>query len=191
MLRPNAAINPRRSAGHTGMEREPTIEQRPPQPYAGMSAEVESEAELRQFVDRSFPELFGWLGSHGIEPAGPPFIRFLELSGEGQPLRFEIGAPTSELPDADGPVHAGTLPGGRYVTYLHVGPYTHAEVTDLADAHSTLAAWAEREGIRLESSPTARGTAFEASVERYLTDASREPDWSKWETELSHLISDD
>jgi hypothetical protein len=32
---------------------------------------------------------------------------------------------------------------------------------------------------------------LEASVERYLTDASREPDWSKWETELSHLIDSD
>ena len=81
-----------------------------------------SEAEFRQAVDRSFPELFGWLGSHGITPAGPPFIRYLELSGEGQPLRFELGVPTGEAPDADGPVRAGTLPAGRYLTYLHVGP---------------------------------------------------------------------
>ena len=77
------------------MEREPKIEERPQQPYAGISAEVENEAEFRQAVDRSFPELFGWLGSHDIAPAGPPFIRYLELSGEGQPLRFELGAPTA------------------------------------------------------------------------------------------------
>jgi effector-binding domain-containing protein len=172
------------------MEREPTIEQRPEQAYAGISAEVESEAEFRQVVDRSFPELFGWLGSRGIAPAGPPFIRYLELSGEGQPLRFELGAPTREAPDADGPVHAGTLPGGRYLTYLHVGPYTHAEVADLNDARSLLTAWAEREGVSLESSATPRGMAYEANVEHYRTDASREPDWSKWETELAYLIAD-
>ena len=98
--------------------------------------------------------------------------------------------PTGAPPDADGPVHAGTLPAGRYAIFLHVGPYSHAEVDDLSDARSRLAAWAEREGIALESSATARGTAFHASLERYLTDASREPDWSRWETELSHLIDE-
>jgi effector-binding domain-containing protein len=171
------------------MEHEPKIEQCAEQPYAGIPAEVESEAEFRQAVDRSFPELFGWLGSHGITPAGPPFIRYLELSGEGQPLRFELGVPTGEAPDADGPVRAGTLPAGRYLTYLHVGPYTHAEVADLNDARSLLSAWAEREGIGLESSPTPRGKAYAANVERYLTDASREADWSRWQTELACLIA--
>ena len=171
------------------MEREPKIEERPQQPYAGIPAEVENEAEFRRVVDRSFPELFGWLGGQGITPAGPPFIRYLELSGAGQPLRFELGAPTAEAPDADGPVRAGTLPGGRYLTYLHVGPYTHAEVADLNDARSLVTAWAEREAISLESSATARGTAYDANVEHYLTDASREADWSKWQTELACLIA--
>jgi effector-binding domain-containing protein len=158
---------------------------------AGIAGEAADEGEFRSLVDRSFPELFGWLGSRGIAPAGAPFIRYLELSSDGQPLRFELGVPTATQADADGPVHAGTLPAGRYATLLHVGPYSHDEVDDLSDARTRLAVWAEREGISLESSPTARGTAFRASLERYLTDASREPDWSKWETELSHLIESD
>ena len=57
------------------MDRQPKIEERPQQPYAGIAAEAENEAEFRQAVDRSFPEQVGWLGSHGIEPARPPFIR--------------------------------------------------------------------------------------------------------------------
>jgi effector-binding domain-containing protein len=170
------------------MSHEPRIEQRAEESYAGIAGEASDEGEFRSFVDRSFPELFGWLGSRGIAPAGAPFIRYLELSSDGQPLRFELGVPTGAPPDADGPVRAGTLPAGRYAIFLHVGPYSHAEVDDLSDARSRLAAWAEREGITLESSATARGTAFHASLERYLTDASREPDWSEWETELSHLI---
>ena len=63
------------------------------------------------------------------------------------------------------------------------------EVADLNDARSLLGAWAEREAISLESSATARGTAYEANVEHYLTDASREADWSKWQTELACLIA--
>jgi effector-binding domain-containing protein len=172
------------------MDREPKIEQRPEQAYAGITAQAGSEAEFRQAVDRSFPELFGWLGSHDIAPAGPPFIRYLELSEEGQPLRFELGAPTRKAPAADGPVQAGTLPGGRYATYLHVGPYTHAEVADLNDARALLTAWAEREGLSFVGSATSSGMAFDANVEHYLTDASREPDWSKWQTELAVLVAD-
>jgi DNA gyrase inhibitor GyrI len=172
------------------MEREPTIEQRPEQPYAGIAGEAATEAEFRGFVDQAFPQLFGWLGSQGIEPAGAPFIRYLEVSGEGQPLRFELGAPTSGAPDPDSPVHAGRLPAGHYAILLHVGPYTHAEVADLGDARARLSAWAEREGISLRSEATAHGTAFEASLERYLTDIRRQPDWSKWETELACLISE-
>jgi hypothetical protein len=170
------------------MSHQPRIEQRAEESYAGIAGDASDEGEFRSFIDRSFPELFGWLGSCGIAPAGAPFIRYLELSSDGQPLRFELGVPTGTAPDGDGPVQAGTLPAGRYAIFLHVGPYRHDEVDDLSDARSRLAAWAEHEGIRLESSATARGTALRASVERYLTDASREPDWSKWETELSHLI---
>lgn len=62
-------------------------------------------------------------------------------------------------------------------------------MADLNDARSLLSAWAEREGIGLQSSPTPRGKAYAANVERYLTDASREADWSKWQTELACLIA--
>jgi hypothetical protein len=186
---PNPPIISAAEGSHTTMDREPKIEERPQQPYAGIAADVDNEAEFRQAVDRSVPELFGWLGRRGITPDGPPFIRYLEVSGDGQPLRFEFCAPTAEAPPAEGPVRAGTLPAGSYLTYLHVGPYTHAEVDDLADARSLLSDWAEREGVTLESSESARGTAYEANVEHYLTDASREPDWSKWQTELACLIA--
>lgn len=173
------------------MEHEPKIEQRAEQPYAGIAGEAADEAEFRNFVDRSFPELFRWLGSRGVTAAGPPFIRYLELSRDGQPLRFELGVPTDGAGEGGGPVHAGALPAGRYAVLVHVGPYSHAEVADLSEARAALAAWADREGITLDSSLTERGTAFASNVERYVTDASREPDWTKWETELAQLVAED
>ena len=171
------------------MDREPKIEERPQQPYAGIAGEAADEGEFRRFVDSSFPELFGWLGRHGLDPAAP-FIRYLEVASDGQPLRFELGVPTRAAPNSDGRVQAGTLPAGRYATFLHVGPYTHAELADLNDAREALTGWAAREGLTLAAAATPRGTAYEANVEHYLTDASREPDWSKWETQLAFLIAD-
>ena len=87
-------------------------------------------------------------------------------------------------------MQAGTLPAGRYATFLHVGPYRHDEVDDLSDARR---GWPHGPSARDQPRELGDGPrhAFRASLERYLTDASREPDWSKWETELSHLIESD
>lgn len=172
------------------MERSPHIQRRAAEPYVAIPAQVSTEAEFRKAVDRGFPELFGWLRSNEIEPSGPPFIRYLEVADEGQPLRFELAAPTADAVSGDERVHADELPEGRYATFLHVGPYISSDVPDLPAARAELLEWARRHGIEWDASETARGTAFEACIERYLTDPSREPDWSKWETELAYLIAD-
>jgi effector-binding domain-containing protein len=174
--------------GGLQMKRGPRIEQRAAQPYVGLRADVATEAEFRKAVDRGFPELFGWLRDNGIEPGGAPFIRYFELASEGQPLRFELGVPTTARLSGGGRVHPHALPAGRYATFVHVGPYTSSEAPDLRSAHAELLEWGRRQGVEWDSSKTARGTAFEACVERYLTDATKEPDWSKWKTELAYLI---
>ena len=73
---------------------------------------------------------------------------------------------------------------------LHRGPYNSAEVPDLSSAREALLAWAQDNDVGLESSDTGDGTRYRASVESYLTDARREPDPSKWETELAFLSTD-
>jgi effector-binding domain-containing protein len=176
--------------GVSEMEQSPLIQRRAAQPYVAIPAHVSTEAEFRKAVDRGFPELFGWLRGNRIEPSGPPFIRYLEVAGEGQPLRFELAAPTATAVSGDERVQAGEVPAGRYATFLHVGPYNSSDVPDLRAARAELLEWGRREGIEWDASKTAHGTAFEACIERYLTDSSREPDWSKWETELAYLIAD-
>lgn len=44
-------------------------------------------------LDRAFPQLFAWLGEHGVTPSGPPFIRYREVDAEGEPLEIEVAAP--------------------------------------------------------------------------------------------------
>src|ERR687896_782350 len=103
---------------------EPQIEQRDALPYLGIRSEVTNG--LPAVVDRFFPQLFAWLGQHGIEPAGPPFIRYLEVDRDGEPLEIEVAVPVAGgVPEGDGQVRAGTLPAGRYATVLHTGPYRH------------------------------------------------------------------
>ena len=167
----------------------PLLEERAAQPYLGIAARVTGEAEFRSAVDRGFPELFGWLRENDVEPSGPPFIRYLELDGEGEPLEIELAVPTAAARAGNGQIRADALPAGRYATFLHIGPYRSADVPDLASARAELLDWAERQGIELERATSDRGTRFRACVERYITDPSRESDWSKWKTELAYLTT--
>lgn len=50
--------------------------------------------------------------------------------------------------------------------------------------------WARRQGVRLESQDTPRGTAFRARVEHYLTNPAEEPDPATWEVDVAYLVSE-
>lgn len=153
----------------------PTIELRPAQQYLGIAGEITDGVPA--FVDRAFPELFGWLREHGVEPAGPPFIRYAEIDRDGQPLELEVGVPVNARTDGDGRVRVDALPAGRYLTYLHVGPYRSETQPDLAAARERLTSWAED-----------RGLALSCGLEHFRIGPVEEPDFTKWETEFAYLI---
>jgi hypothetical protein len=171
------------------MTHQPLVERRHAQPYLGIRCSADDEAAFRAAVDGAFPELFRWLADHGVHPTGPPLIRYLVLSRDGDPREFEVGAPVAKAATGDGRVRAGALPAGSYVTVLHVGPYVHEDVPGLGDARSALLEWAQREGIAWDCWQLERGTAFRGCVEHYLVDPSQEADWSKWRTEIAYLAA--
>lgn len=160
------------------MKHEPQIRQRAAQPYLAIAAHVTTEAEFRRAADSGFPELFRWLGEHGVEPSGPLLIRYLELDEDGDPLEIELGVPVGAGVPGDERVRAGVLPPGRYATLLHVGPYSSKTAPDLKAAHAALRDWADKQGV-----------ALAGCVEHYRIGPVEEPDHSKWETELAYLAA--
>jgi effector-binding domain-containing protein len=167
---------------------EPQIEQRPAQPYLGIAGRITDGVPA--FVDKAFPELYRWLGEHGLEPSGPPFIRFRELDSDGEALEIEVGAPVEDHADGDARVHAGSLPAGRYLTLIHRGPYRSASRPDLATAREQLIAYAATQGI-VHSRATGHGMTLPCALERYLIGPVEEPDFNKWETEFAYLVLDE
>lgn len=159
---------------------EPKIELREAQPYLGISERL--TAGVPEFADRVFPELFGWLGRNGVHPAGPPFIRFVELDPDGEPVELEVGVPVAngagEIATGDDRVRATALPAGRWLTYLHVGPYRSETLTDLANAREELMGWAEEQEL-----------SCACAVEHYRIGPAEEPDFTKWETEFAYLLA--
>jgi len=171
------------------MTHRPKLQRRAALPYVAIRRQV-TERGVAAAVDSAFPELFLWLGEHRLAPAGPPFIRFLEVDVDGEPLELEVAAPVDAQAQGDEHVWIDVLPRGRYVTLLHLGPYRHATEPDLAAARVALQDWARKEGLVLDSRPTDRGWAWGAYVEQYLVGPVDEPDYSKWETELMYLVSE-
>ena len=151
------------------MTTEPQISERPAQPYLGLRRQVTDGVSAA--VDGAFPELFRRLSAAGVQPAGPPFIRFLAVDDEGDPTELELAAPV----DADAATDA--LPAGRYATLVHVGPYRSETQPDLAVARAALQDWAEREGLTVSG-----------YLEHYRIGPVEEPDYAKWETELAFLV---
>jgi effector-binding domain-containing protein len=100
---------------------QPRIENRAEQPYAGIRVAV-TMAGFPAAADSTFPALFAWLASHGIAPAGAPFIRYhvIDMAAE---LQVEFGAPAAAPVEGDGQVQPGTVPAGRYLVLRHTGPY--------------------------------------------------------------------
>ena len=165
----------------------PQISERAAQPYLAIRCDVTPETIARA-IDRGFPELFGWLASNGVQPSGPPFIRYLEVDADGEPVVLELGAPVADALAGDERIRTGELPAGRYVTYLHVGPYRSETVTDISDARDALLAWALANDVTLDRRETDGGQAPGCYVEHYRTDARAEPDSSKWESELAYRL---
>ena len=159
-------------------EHQPRLQLREARPYLAIAAHVTTEAEFRRAADRGFPELFGWLGEHGVEPAGPLFIRYLAVSDAGGPRDVELAVPVPAGVAGDGRVKAGALPAGRWATLLHVGPYTSATEPDLAAGRARLQAWADAEGL-----------ARVGFVEHFIKGPVEEPDHTRWETELAYLTT--
>ncbi|HEY3975701.1 MAG TPA: GyrI-like domain-containing protein [Streptosporangiaceae bacterium] len=163
------------------MPEQPQVTRRAPQPYVGVPFTV-TMATFPQAADAGFPEILGWLGARGITPSGPPFIRYDVIDMDGE-LEIEIGAPVAAALAGGGRVQAGELPGGRYVTLVHTGPYD-----GLIAANAALQDWARQQGIALESSNG--GRRFRGRLEFYPTDPREEPDPARWQVEIAYLISD-
>ncbi len=140
------------------------VVQREEQPTVGLRETVPM-AGLTDFFGRAFSQTMTALQAAGARPVGPPFGKYYGTPSDV--VDVEAGFPVATIPAVSGAVVAGSLPGGRVVEAVHVGPYdtmekTYAEMTDFMSA----------EGL------TPAGVMWET----YLSDPDAEPDPSTWRT---------
>ena len=156
-----------------------TLEKLDRRPVLSVRATVQV-AQLAEAQGEILRELWSSLRDDGVDPAGPPFVRYHTL-GETE-TEVEIGVPVTEPAAGGGRVAAGELPAETAITTWHVGSHDR-----LGDAYGRLDAWLKERGR------AADGTAWEAY---WWIDATVEPDpsgWpppSDWRTQLIQPIAD-
>lgn len=134
------------------------------QPYVAVRVTVPM-AEIGASMGPQFERLYGWLGRHGVAPAGEPWTRYLAVGADE--VEYEIGAPVAAPVEATAEVIAGVMPACEVASTIHTGPYDH-----LVDAYAAVDAWLRDHGAQ------ASGAMWEV----YLTSPDSEPDPSRWRT---------
>jgi effector-binding domain-containing protein len=157
------------------------IDERPEKPYMGIRTQTPFKG-MFAVVDRLRKELSTWLKEMGVEPAGPPFLRYhvIDMAGE---MDVSYGVPVAEAMPDDGQVAADVLPAGRYASLIYMG---HGLVGNKA-----LLGWALDNDIPWDRWEDEKGDAFRARTETYLTDRQVEPRKTKWDIELAIKLADE
>lgn len=158
------------------------VVERTEQSFVGLTRTLTMQT-IKEAADE-IPRLVGWLAQHGLSPAGPPFLRYLVID-MAKDMVLQAGVPVSEPVEVDGDVEAGTLPAGRYVTAVHVGPYE-----GLYGATTSLLRWAGERGLHFDKHASDAGEVWACRLEFYETDPTELPDPGTWVTRLAFRLAE-
>jgi effector-binding domain-containing protein len=157
---------------------QPTIDERTEQPYLGIRTQTPM-AGLPIVIPQFIGEVFGFMGQHGIQPQGAPFIRYHVINMEAN-LDVEIGVPTAQPAAGNGRIKAGAIPAGRYASLIHVGPYDQ-----LMQANATLIEWARAQALQWDQFDDPNGDGFVSRYESYLSEPDEKPERTEVAIKLS------
>jgi len=116
-------------------------------PYAAIRTRLRRADQVAALAPLMWAEVRSWLAFEGRLEAGPPFVRYYALAGDGA-VELEAGltifSPLHLMPTkGSGRIAMGLLPEGEYATLLHTGPYD-----ELASARSALEDWGRAQGVK-------------------------------------------
>jgi effector-binding domain-containing protein len=162
---------------------EPKIDQRGEQPYVAIRSQIAVQdfpATIRESIDQTY----AWLGQHGIEGTGAPFVRYHLINSDMTLMDVEIGVPVASAVQGNGRVQSGVLPAGRYASLIYT------DVTQGVPANAALLDWGNKQGLKWDQWDTPQGDAFGGRYEIFLSGPQDDPDPTNWDTEVAMRLKD-
>lgn len=166
---------------------QPKIEDRAEQPYVGIRSQLRMQ-DMPAVIPQHIGEVIAWLGQQGVEPAGPPLVRYhacpatADMAGM---LDIAVGWPVASAVAGNGHIVAGMLPAGRYASLVFTG------VKNGIKGNAALIEWAATQGIEWDHWDNQIGDAFAGRVESMLDGPDDDPDPANWKTEVAIKLADD
>ena len=104
--------------------------------------------QIGEQIGAAYGQIFGAMGSHGIDAEGEPYARWPDWVPESAECILEAGVPVADDAPTPAGLERGTLGGGRVATALFVGKYD-----DLGAAQGEIAAFIQAEGLSPSGPP--------------------------------------
>jgi effector-binding domain-containing protein len=125
-------------------------------------------------IGRLFGEMFQYLASQGVQPAGPPCAIYHDHEFKERDADVEIAVPLAVDVPATDRIVMREMPAVELATCIAAGPYE-----DVGQAYEALMGWVEANGYRLAGPPR----------EVYLRGPNETDDSSQYLTEVQFPIS--
>lgn len=116
------------------------------QPTLVIRAERVPVTQIPVVLAEVLPATWQFLQERGISEAGPPFVRYSNMS-EGA-FDLEGGFPVSTPVEGEGRVTAAELPAGSVATGWHIGPYDR-----IGETFDALVKWGAEQGKQPAGDP--------------------------------------
>jgi effector-binding domain-containing protein len=139
---------------------EPRIVERPAQHFVGIELEL-TQPEIASKAPPLIQEIIDWLTMRGLRHSGPPFFNYTAFRTGGR-MVMQVGMPISVAVAGDGKFIGGVLPGGRYVSLHHTGPYA-----ELYEVNMALDDYARAQGLKLAGGEGGSGFTGATRLEIY------------------------
>jgi len=138
----------------------------PPQPAMAIRETISSE-RVGLAMSEFLGEIIAYMNKNGMQPMGPPYAHY--RSYDPKSVDMEVGFPCSVSNCGEGRVKPSSIPGGKVVKAIHIGPYGK-----LVESYNEVLRWMSEKSLRPKRN----------MWEVYLTDPDTSKDPSEYVTEL-------
>jgi effector-binding domain-containing protein len=170
-----------------------SVQQRPVTQFIGKSITARrSEFGQPDGVNSMSKGIHEWIAEHGLTPLSGSMHVYRRTGKSADPIDLTVAVPV-ELPvkPAQLPVEAkgfllGSLPAGQYLVGCHLGGHE-----GIPESHRSVLDWAAEHKLQLHLRNEGAGQLWTARADHFLSDPDKEPDESRWVTDLLFLTLGD